>query len=81
MNIGIYSEPHGGAPGGAEFSVAALAEALRRSHKVEIVQHRPDLTIDDLSRIFGAELDGCTVRYVPAEWPIYYPPTALAACS
>jgi glycosyltransferase involved in cell wall biosynthesis len=75
MNIGIYSEPHGGAPGGAEFSVAALAEALRHSHKVEIVQHRPDFTIDDLSRIFGAELDGCTVRYVPVEWPTYYGPT------
>jgi glycosyltransferase involved in cell wall biosynthesis len=75
MNIGIYSEPHGGALGGAEFSVAALAEALRRAHKVEIVHHRPDLTIDDLSRVFGTELDGCTVRHVPVEWPTYYGPT------
>ena len=75
MNVGIYSEPHGGAPGGAEFCVAMLAESLRSSHKVEIVHHRPDLTIDDLCRLFGIELDGCTIRYVPLEWPTYYAPS------
>jgi glycosyltransferase involved in cell wall biosynthesis len=75
MNVGIYCEPHGGSPGGAEFCVAALAESLRRSHKVEIVQHRPDLTIDDLSRMFGSELDECSVRYLPYEWPAYYGPS------
>ena len=75
MNVGIYCEPHGGSPGGAEFCVAALAESLRRSHKVEIVQHRPDLTIDHLSRMFGSELDGCNVRYLPYEWPGYYGPS------
>src|SRR5262245_55037739 len=75
MNVGIYSEPHGASLGGAEFSVAALAESLRRSHKVEIVQHRPDLTSGDLSRMFGVELDGCTLRYVPFEWPTYYGPS------
>ncbi|HMF95715.1 MAG TPA: glycosyltransferase [Vicinamibacterales bacterium] len=74
MNVGIYSEPHGGAPGGAEFCVAALAEALRRFHNVEIVQHRSDLTIADLSRMFGTDLDGCTIRHVPFEWPTYYGP-------
>src|SRR5262249_22387971 len=75
MNVGIYCEPHGGAPGGAEFCVAALAEALRPFHNVEIVQHRPDLTIDELSRMFGTDLDGCTVRPVPLEWRMYYGPT------
>lgn len=66
MKIGIYSEPQG-TIGGSEFCVAVLAEALRQSHEVEILNHRAGLMIDDLSRRFGNELSGVKLRYVPAQ--------------
>ena len=74
MKIGIYSEPSGGAVGGSEYCVAALAEALRQSHHVEIVSHRKDLTLGELSRVFGTELDDVTLRHVPIDWPAYVGP-------
>jgi len=72
MRIGIYIEPHGAALGGAEYSVAVLAEELIRSHDIEIVNHRANLTIDDLSRFFGTVLDGVRLRHVPFKWPTYH---------
>ena len=72
MRIGIYSEPPAGPLGGSEYSVAVLAERLSRSHRVEIVNHRAELRIDDLCRMFGTVLDGVTLRHVPVKWPTYH---------
>ena len=65
LKIGIFCEPHQAALGGSEYCVAVLAEAFRRSHDVEIVSHRAQLTADEMSRLFGTELDGVTVRHIP----------------
>jgi hypothetical protein len=42
MKIGIFQEPAGGM-GGSEM---VMADAMRDRHEVEIVHHRPDLSID-----------------------------------
>jgi L-malate glycosyltransferase len=65
VKIGIYNEPAGAVIGGTEFTVAVLAESLRRQHQVEIVHHRPSLTSPLLAKTFALDLEGVPSRYVP----------------
>ena len=65
MNIGIYTEPSGSSLGGAEYTVAVLAEALAREHRVEILHHHPDLTASILEQTFKVHIDGAGLRRVP----------------
>ena len=65
MKVGIYSEPTGSSLGGAEYTVAALAQALARDHRVEIVHHHPDWTAAILSGMFALDLEGVRTRAVP----------------
>ena len=64
MRIGLFDEPLGDAFGGAEFSVAILAEALSRDHTVEIVHTTPSLNVGALGRFAGADLSGVAARRV-----------------
>ena len=65
MNIGIYCEPSGSSFGGAEYTVAVLAEALARDHRVEIVHHHPSSTDALWGRTFKLNLDRVRLRAVP----------------
>jgi glycosyltransferase involved in cell wall biosynthesis len=67
MKIGIYNEPAGGQIGGSECLVAIIAEALARSHEVELVHHRPTLTAPQLADIASADLSRVGLRYVARE--------------
>jgi glycosyltransferase involved in cell wall biosynthesis len=69
MKIGIYNEPAGAPIGGTEYSVSVLAEALRHQHQVEIVHHRPSMTVELLAETFGLDLEDLRTRYVPYEAP------------
>ncbi len=67
MKVGIYNEPSGGGIGGAEATVAILAEALSAAHQVDIVHHRSALCLEDLREVSGTHLDGVSLRYVAPE--------------
>jgi L-malate glycosyltransferase len=67
VKVGIYNEPSGGAIGGAESSVAILAEALGSRHEVEIVHHRRELTMEKLAEVSGSDLGAVRLRYVEAQ--------------
>lgn len=67
MKVGIYNEPSGGGIGGAESTVAILAEALSAANQVEIVHHRSALCLEALRDVSGARLDGVGLRYVAPE--------------
>ncbi len=55
MDIGIYNESASpNAIGGAEFCSAVLASHLRNAHRVEIINHDPYFTIDNLSLNTGS---------------------------
>src|SRR5689334_21088106 len=69
MKIGIYNEPCGGGLGGSEVSVAVLAEALAKSHDVEILHHRPAMTRESLSRFAGVDLQKISLKIPPPEPP------------
>jgi glycosyltransferase involved in cell wall biosynthesis len=62
--VGIYNEPAEGGIGGAEISVAVLAEALARDHQVEIVHHKPDMLRERLAEISGTNLSAVRMRPV-----------------
>jgi L-malate glycosyltransferase len=67
VKIGIYNEPSEGGLGGCEFSVAVLAEALGPSDDVEIIHHRPTLTLQYLADYAAADLSAVRLRYVDFE--------------
>ncbi|HWP42822.1 MAG TPA: hypothetical protein VNO14_06285, partial [Blastocatellia bacterium] len=67
LKIGIHNEPSGGGIGGSETTVAMLAEALSRSCEVEIVHHRPTLTLERLAALSGASLSRVRLRYAAPE--------------
>ena len=67
MKVGIYNEPSGGGIGGAESTVAILAEALSADDRVEIVHHRRALSLEALREVSGARLAGVGLRYVAPE--------------
>jgi glycosyltransferase involved in cell wall biosynthesis len=62
--IGIYNEPFGGGIGGSEYEVAVLAEALGKSHEVELVHHRSSLTVEALEAFTETDLGSVRLRYV-----------------
>jgi L-malate glycosyltransferase len=64
MKIGIFQEP-AGTLGGSELVTAVMADALRLEHEVEIVHHRPDLTVERLEEYFELDLTGVRTRFVP----------------
>ena len=67
MKVGIYNEPSGGGIGGAESTVAILAEALSAADQVEIVHHRSALCLEDLRQVSGTRLNAVGLRYVAPE--------------
>jgi glycosyltransferase involved in cell wall biosynthesis len=71
--IGIYNEPYGSGIGGSEYEVAVIAEALGKSHEVELVHHRPALTVAELEEFSETDLSSVRLRYVApiADEPSY----------
>src|SRR5262249_10638941 len=67
VRIGLYNEPHRGGIGGCEYSVAVLAEALRPSHEVEIIHHRPLLDAQALEAFSETNLKDVSLRYVDTD--------------
>jgi glycosyltransferase involved in cell wall biosynthesis len=68
LKIGIYSSTSAGASiGGAEYSIAVLAEALGQSYDVEIVHHSTSLTAQQLEKLFAIDLSAVRFRYVEPE--------------
>jgi glycosyltransferase involved in cell wall biosynthesis len=67
MTIGIHNQPAGPTPGGSEYCVAILAEALARYAPVEVVHHRPTMTRAVLEETSGADLGSVQMRCVPTE--------------
>jgi glycosyltransferase involved in cell wall biosynthesis len=66
MDVGIFNEfASANAVGGSEFCSAVLAADLRNVHRVEIVNHDPYFTIDNLSLNTGLDLEGVRHRYLP----------------
>src|SRR5689334_9245492 len=65
MKVGIYHEQTVHTLGEAEYAVAVLAEDLRRRHDVEIVNHCPSMTVEELARFAGVDLGGVRMRSVP----------------
>ena len=66
MDVGIFNElASPNAIGGAEFYSAVLAADLRHAHRVEIINHNPYFTIDNLSLYSGLDLGGVRHRYLP----------------
>lgn len=62
MKIGIHNVPCDGGLGGSEVSVAVLAGALAKDHEVEILHHRPAMTLDHLSQFANVELRNVRLR-------------------
>lgn len=67
MKVGIYNEPAEGAIGGAEISVAVLAEALAGNHQVDIIHHKPSVTREILATISGTNLGNVHMRHVASQ--------------
>lgn len=67
MKIGIYNQNSDNVVGGAEYFVAVVADTLCRHHQVELVHHKPELTLEQLTAAYGTKLDGVSLRYVPPE--------------
>jgi glycosyltransferase involved in cell wall biosynthesis len=67
MKIGIYNEQPNRELGGAEYCMAVLAEALAPAHSVELVNHSPDLTIEQYAQFAGTDLRGVRLRCVPLQ--------------
>jgi len=67
MRVGIYNEPSRGGIGGSEISVAVLAEALARHHQVDIIHHKPHMSLERLAEISDTDLSAIHLRYVAAE--------------
>jgi len=70
MKIVIYRDAQGAGFGGAENTIAVLAEALAKNHRVEFRNHRPDLTREALASYSHTQLDGLSLRAMPFEEPL-----------
>jgi hypothetical protein len=66
LKVGIYNEPPEGGIGGAEVSVAVLAEALAAGHQVEIVHHKPEMSRERLAQLSATDLSAVSMRCVAA---------------
>lgn len=64
MKVTLHLEPESRAIGGAETLAVNLATMLKARHRVEIVHHRPWLTLDALASFAGVDLGGVKLRYV-----------------
>jgi glycosyltransferase involved in cell wall biosynthesis len=66
--IGLYIEHGvGGGVGGAELLIAALASAWSQDHDVDLIHHRPDLTLARLAAFSTDDLSRVCVRCVARE--------------
>ncbi len=65
MKIALYSEPSQGALGGAELSVAILANALAADHDVRLLHHRPEMTAAALGAFASVDLSRVETVYAP----------------
>jgi glycosyltransferase involved in cell wall biosynthesis len=74
MRIGIYNEQMGSDIGGSESCAAVLAEALSKSHQVDIVNHSSTLTLEKLSRFTGTDLGAVGLRRIEPEHNLYSGP-------
>jgi len=66
LKVGIYNEPSEGGIGGAETSVAVLAEALAARHQVEIVHHKSEMGRERLAQLSATDLSAVRMRCVAA---------------
>jgi glycosyltransferase involved in cell wall biosynthesis len=73
VKVAIYNEPHGGGGtvGGSEYTVAVLAAAISKFHKVDLFHHRQGLTKDEFTRTFEINLDNVNLRYVEHDPDVY----------
>jgi glycosyltransferase involved in cell wall biosynthesis len=62
--IGLYNEPYGSGIGGSEYQIAVLAEALSKTHEVELVHHRSPLSVEQLEEFSETDLRSVRLRYV-----------------
>src|SRR5437763_4508106 len=68
MRIGLYIEHGvGDGVGGAERAMACLASEWARSHRVDLIHHRPPLTKERLATFVPDDLSAVTIRCVPRE--------------
>jgi L-malate glycosyltransferase len=66
LRIGIYNELSVHTLGGAEYAVAVLADDLKQGNHVEIINHCPTMTIEELAEFSGTDLTGVRMRYIPS---------------
>lgn len=67
MKIGIYDQNQATGVGGSEYYVAIVAQALCREHQVDLLHHKPNLTAEQLTTLYGTELNGVRLRYMEPE--------------
>lgn len=67
VKVTIYIGSSGVDLGGADLSAAVLAQAMASLHDVEIVQHDPSLTNEQLGAFAGVDLSRVRVRWVDRE--------------
>ena len=68
MKIGLYIEHGvGNGVGGAELLMAYLASIWARNHDVDLIHHRPTLTLERLSLFSPDNYERVRVRCIPRE--------------
>src|SRR5947209_11442210 len=68
MKIGLYIEHGvGNGVGGAELLMAYLASVWSRNHEVDLIHHRPTLTLERLSLFSSEDYERVRIRCVPRE--------------
>jgi glycosyltransferase involved in cell wall biosynthesis len=67
MKIGIYDQNSHSVIGGSEYFVAVVADTLCQHHEVELVHHKPKLTVEHLRTLYGTKLDKLSLHYIPPE--------------
>lgn len=68
MKIGIYIEHGAGnGVGGAELAMAHLAAVWSRNHRVDLVHHRPPLTLERLAQFSDEDYSRIAIRCLPRE--------------
>jgi L-malate glycosyltransferase len=68
VRIGLYIEHgDGNGVGGAELKIAYLASVWSREHEVDLIHHRPPLTLERLASFSTDDYSGVRVRVVSRE--------------
>jgi glycosyltransferase involved in cell wall biosynthesis len=66
VNIGLYLQHGtGSGVGGAELMMATLGAAWAADHAVDLIHHRPELTMQRLAHFSGREYPGVRARVAP----------------